>query len=77
MDFLISILIGTLFGAGIFCLLRRSVTRLIIGIMLLPTFPLYAFAVSNILFACLQLYWATLVTKQVIKTFFPGKTKES
>ena len=35
MDFLISILIGTLFGAGIFCLLRRSVTRLIIGIMLL------------------------------------------
>ncbi|MEM7673483.1 MAG: NADH-quinone oxidoreductase subunit K [Verrucomicrobiota bacterium] len=35
MDFLISILIGTLFAAGVFCILRRSIMRLIIGIMLL------------------------------------------
>ncbi|MGB0369906.1 MAG: NADH-quinone oxidoreductase subunit K [Opitutales bacterium] len=35
MDFLISILIGALFAGGVFCLLRRSLMRLIIGIMLL------------------------------------------
>jgi len=35
MDLLISILIGALFAAGIFCLLRRSLMKLIIGIMLL------------------------------------------
>lgn len=35
MDLLISILIGALFAAGIFCLLRRSLMKLIIGIILL------------------------------------------
>jgi len=35
MELLISILIGTLFAAGIYCLLRRSIMKVIIGIMLL------------------------------------------
>ena len=35
MDILISILIGALFAGGVFCLLRRSLMRLIVGIMLL------------------------------------------
>ncbi len=35
MDFLIAILIGTLFAAGIYCILRRSIMKVIIGIMLL------------------------------------------
>lgn len=35
MEMLMAILIGALFAAGIFCLLRRSLMKLIIGIMLL------------------------------------------
>lgn len=35
MDTLIAILIGTLFAAGVFCILRRNLMKLIIGIMLL------------------------------------------
>jgi len=35
MDILITILIGALFAAGVFCLLRRSMMKLIIGIMLM------------------------------------------
>ncbi|MFQ3224683.1 MAG: multicomponent Na+:H+ antiporter subunit C [Lentimonas sp.] len=35
MELLISILIGALFAGGIFCLLRRSLMKLVIGIILL------------------------------------------
>ena len=35
MDWAISILIGILFACGLFCLLRRSVVRLVIGVLLL------------------------------------------
>ena len=35
MEILISILIGTLFAGGIYCLLRRSLMKIVIGIMLL------------------------------------------
>lgn len=35
MELLISILVGFLFAAGIFCLLRRSIVKLVIGIILL------------------------------------------
>lgn len=35
MEISISLLIGILFGTGIFCLLRRSLTRLVIGVILL------------------------------------------
>lgn len=35
MEILLAIIIGALFAGGIFCLLRRSLTRLVIGIMLL------------------------------------------
>jgi multicomponent Na+:H+ antiporter subunit C len=35
METLLAILIGVLFGAGIFCLLRRSVVKLVLGILLL------------------------------------------
>jgi multicomponent Na+:H+ antiporter subunit C len=35
MNILIAILIGALFAAGIYCILRRSIMKLIIGIMLL------------------------------------------
>lgn len=35
MDILIALLIGILFGTGIFCLLRRSLTRLVIGVILI------------------------------------------
>lgn len=35
MDILIATLIGALFAAGIFCLLRRSIMKLVIGIILL------------------------------------------
>jgi len=35
MELLISILIGTLFAAGIYCLLRRTIMKVIVGIMLL------------------------------------------
>lgn len=35
MDLLLAILIGSLFGSGVFCLLRRSIMKLVIGIILL------------------------------------------
>ena len=35
MEILIALLIGTLFASGIYCLLRRSLMKIIIGIMLL------------------------------------------
>ena len=35
MEVLIAILIGTLFATGIYCLLRRSIMKIIIGVMLL------------------------------------------
>lgn len=35
MEILIAILIGTLFAGGIYCLLRRSLMKIVIGIMLL------------------------------------------
>ena len=35
MNLLIAILIGALFAGGLFCLLRRSIMKLVIGIMLL------------------------------------------
>lgn len=35
MEVLIAILIGVLFGAGVFCLLRRSIVKLVIGVVLL------------------------------------------
>ena len=35
MEVLIAILIGSLFAAGIFCLLRRSIMKLVIGVILL------------------------------------------
>ena len=35
MEILISILIGVLFAGGIYCLLRRSLMKIVIGIMLL------------------------------------------
>lgn len=35
MDLVLAVLIGVLFSTGIFCILRRSIFRLIIGIMLL------------------------------------------
>lgn len=35
MNIIIAILIGLLFAGGIFCILRRSMMRLVIGIMLL------------------------------------------
>lgn len=35
MEVLIAVLIGTLFAGGIYCLLRRSLMKIIIGIMLL------------------------------------------
>ena len=35
MEILIALLIGTLFAGGIYCLLRRSLMKIVIGIMLL------------------------------------------
>lgn len=35
MEIFLSLLIGTLFGTGVFCLLRRSLTRLVIGVILI------------------------------------------
>jgi multicomponent Na+:H+ antiporter subunit C len=35
MELLIAILIGALFSGGIFCLLRRSIMKVVIGVMLL------------------------------------------
>ena len=35
MEFLIALLIGTLFAGGIYCLLQRSLMKIVIGIMLL------------------------------------------
>ena len=35
MEILISVLIGVLFAGGIYCLLRRSLMKIVIGIMLL------------------------------------------
>ena len=35
MEVLVAILIGVLFGAGVFCLLRRSLVKLVIGVVLL------------------------------------------
>jgi len=35
MDLLIATLIGALFAGGVFCLLRRSIMKLIVGIMLM------------------------------------------
>jgi multicomponent Na+:H+ antiporter subunit C len=34
MELLVALLIGTLIGAGVFCLLRRSVVKMVIGIIL-------------------------------------------
>lgn len=35
MEILIAILIGVLFAGGVYCLLRRSIVRLVIGVILL------------------------------------------
>lgn len=35
MEFLVPILIGVLFATGVYCLLRRSIMKLVIGVMLL------------------------------------------
>jgi len=35
MEWAVALLIGILFGCGVFCLLRRSVVRLVIGVLLL------------------------------------------
>jgi multicomponent Na+:H+ antiporter subunit C len=35
MDWVIALLIGVLFACGLYCLLRRSVVRLVIGVLLL------------------------------------------
>lgn len=63
MEILIAILIGTLFGGGIYCLMRRSLMKIIIGIMLLsqggnllvltvgklvPTTPAFALSDSKV-----------------------------
>ncbi len=35
MEWALALLVGVLFGCGVFCLLRRSVVRLVIGVLLL------------------------------------------
>ena len=35
MEFLVPLLIGVLFAAGVYCLMRRSIMKLVIGVMLL------------------------------------------
>jgi len=35
MEWAIALLIGALFGCGLYCLLRRSIVRLVIGVLLL------------------------------------------
>ena len=49
METLIAILVGVLFSGGIYCLLQRSLVRLVIGIMLLSQgVNLLTFAASGI-----------------------------
>lgn len=35
MEIVVSLLVGILFGAGVFCLLRRSMMKLVVGIILI------------------------------------------
>lgn len=35
MEWAVSLLIGLLFGCGVYCLLRRSIVRLVIGVLLI------------------------------------------
>ena len=35
MDWALALLVGVLFGSGLYCLLRRSIVRLVIGVLLL------------------------------------------
>lgn len=37
--------------------------------------PLYAMAILNLFFSCLQFYWGTLVLRQAIKALMPSKKK--
>ena len=35
MEWVLALLVGTLFGCGVYCLLQRSIVRLVIGVLLL------------------------------------------
>ncbi|HKK18312.1 MAG TPA: NADH-quinone oxidoreductase subunit K [Opitutales bacterium] len=35
MEWFLALLVGTLFGCGVYCLLQRSIVRLVIGVLLL------------------------------------------
>lgn len=52
MELLIALLIGALFAAGVYCLLRRSLMKLVIGIMLLSQ------GVNLLVFSAAGLVWA-------------------